>query len=262
MSEPLVEVRGARKEYRLNPSLAARLVGRSSSNIVLDDVSLTIRRGETLGLVGESGSGKSTLARCIMQLEGLSGGEIRFNGQLLQGDALHGFRKRAQIVFQDPQSSINRAMRISDVLASPLELHMKQMNRGARRDRIVELLSLVGLPATTMDRWPHQLSGGQRQRIGIARALAVEPEFIILDEPTSALDVSIQAQVINLLADLQQRLSLTYLFISHDLNIVRYLSDRLAVMKQGQIVEVGDCETVFAAPQHPYTRQLLAATAP
>lgn len=260
MAEPLVDVRGVRKEYMLNPSLIARMMGRTRPSVVLDDVSLTISRGETLGLVGESGSGKSTLARCIMQLEDVTAGEIRFDGQALRGAVVPAFRKRAQIVFQDPQSSINRALRISEILASPLQLHGNFRSRAARRDRIAELLSLVGLPASTMERWPHQLSGGQRQRIGIARALAVEPDFIVLDEPTSALDVSIQAQVINLLEDLQKRLSLTYLFISHDLRIVRYLCDRLAVMKQGQLVEVGECEAVFAKPAHPYTQQLLAAT--
>ena len=260
MVDNLIEVRGATKFYALDSSLVTRMLGTTRSTVALGGIDIDIRRGETLGLVGESGSGKSTLARCIMHLEDLSAGEISYEGQRVgKGQALRHFRRKAQIVFQDPQSSINRSMRISEVLASPLELHGKYVTKADRRERTAELLKLVGLPEAVMDRWPHQLSGGQRQRVGIARALAVEPEFIVLDEPTSALDVSIQAQVVNLLAELQERLSLTYLFISHDLNIVRYLSDRVAVMRYGEVVEINDSEALYEAPQHAYTKQLLSA---
>jgi peptide/nickel transport system ATP-binding protein len=209
--------------------------------------------------VGESGSGKSTLAKCLMHLEPLTSGELLLNGREIGSETLGEFRRKAQIVFQDPHSSLNRSLRVGKILASPIELKGSLKTISAIRARVRELLAMVGLPESFEERWPHQLSGGQRQRIGIARALAMEPELIVLDEPTSALDVSIQAQVINLLAELQERLSLTYLFISHDLNLVRYLSDRVAVMQKGSVVEIGNVEDVYNAPQHEYTRTLLAA---
>ncbi len=237
---------------------------RSSEVQALQDVSLEISRGESFGLVGESGSGKSTLARCILQLEPVSAGRILFEGDdlaRLSPAAMRRARARIQMVFQDPQASLNPRMSIHDIVTEPLVIHREVMGLGARQrtERALELLQLVGLGEQHLFRKPHEFSGGQRQRIGIARALATAPSMLLLDEPTSALDVSVQAQVLNLLHELQQRLSLTYLFISHDLAVIRYMCDRVALIHHGRLVERGDCQQVFDAPQSDYARQLLAA---
>ena len=262
MSVPLVEIAGVTKHYLDNASFLAKLMGITRSVQAVSEVSLRLERGETVGLVGESGCGKSTLARCLAALETVTSGDILFDAKpvdLRSGQEFGWFRSRAQIVFQDPQSSLNRSQTIEAILARPLTVQKRAKGAKAVRERSVELLQLVGLDAGFLHRYPHELSGGQRQRVGIARALAVEPDFIVLDEPVSALDVSIQAQIVNLLLDLQQRLGLTYLFISHDLNVVRYLADRIAVMYLGRIVEIGPAEAVYARPRHPYTQLLLEA---
>ena len=238
---------------------------RDAEVVALDDVSLAIEAGECLGLVGESGSGKSTLARLILALEAPTTGTISYRGvdlaQLSPTDLLR-LREKMQIVFQDPYASLNPRMTVQDIIAEPLIIHERNrpMSARARRDRVVDLLATVGLKREHLWRFPHEFSGGQRQRICIARALALEPEFLILDEPTSALDVSVQAQVLNMLQDLQQRLKLTYLFISHDLGVIRYMADRVTVMQYGRIVETGTTEAVFRAPQTDYARSLIAAS--
>lgn len=230
----------------------------------LRGVSLNIAQGESFGLVGESGSGKSTLARCILQLEPITAGRIVFEGEdlsRLSPVALRQMRARIQMVFQDPQASLNPRMSVHDIVTEPLVIHRAVMGMDARQrtDRALELLQLVGLGEQHLYRKPHEFSGGQRQRIGIARALATQPSMLLLDEPTSALDVSVQAQVLNLLHDLQQRLNLTYLFISHDLAVIRYMCDRVALIHHGRLVEEGPCQQVFDNPQSDYARQLLAA---
>ncbi|NGM19555.1 ABC transporter ATP-binding protein [Roseomonas stagni] len=257
MTAPLLRLDGVSKHYATRPSLLGRVLPNQPMVRAVQDVSLSIAPGEILGLVGESGSGKSTLGRVALLLEPPTSGTVAFDGANPASD-LHAFRRRAQMVFQDPASSLNRSLTIERILDSPLSVH-RFGNRAERRVRIAELLELVGLRPEMARRYPHELSGGQRQRVGIARALAIEPAFIVLDEPTSALDVSIQAQVANLLVELQQRLSLTYLFISHDLRLVRWLCDRIAVMYLGRIVEIGPAETLWNAPLHPYTRALLNA---
>jgi peptide/nickel transport system ATP-binding protein len=229
---------------------------------VVDDVSLTIKRGETLGLVGESGSGKSTVARMLLRLVQPSAGEVRFDGvdMLTAGKSeLRALRQRTQMVFQDPFAALNPKMRIREIVGEPFAIH-GGYKRDTVRSRVAELMQEVGLQTDVLERYPHEFSGGQRQRINIARALALKPEFLALDEPVSALDVSVGAQVINLLRDLQRTYGLTYLFISHSMPLVRYLCTRVAVMERGRLVEVGDVLEVCERPREPYTQRLIAAT--
>lgn len=228
---------------------------------VVDDVSFAIRRGETMGLVGESGSGKSTVARMLLRLIQPSAGAIRYDGMDLvaaSAQQMRGLRRRMQIVFQDPFAALNPRMRVRQILAEPFAIHGQQGS--ATKEHLEAMLREVGLDAAALGRYPHEFSGGQRQRINIARALALRPEFLVLDEPVSALDVSVGAQVVNLLRELQQKYGLTYLFISHSMPLVRYLCDRVAVMRRGRLVEYGDCEQVCEAPRDAYTRGLIAAT--
>jgi ABC-type oligopeptide transport system ATPase subunit len=237
---------------------------RGQSVKALDAVSLTVRRGESFGLVGESGSGKTTLTRCVLRLDEASSGRILFDGielAKLKAAEMRRLRARLQIVFQDPYASLDPRMSVRDIVCEPMWIHRAhlRLTRRALEARARELMELVGLAALHLDRFPHEFSGGQRQRIGIARALSVNPEFLILDEPTSALDVSVQAQILNLLHELQKRLGLTYLFISHDLGVIRYICDRVALIHRGRIVEEGDTEEVFERPQSDYARMLIAA---
>jgi oligopeptide transport system ATP-binding protein len=262
---PLVEVRNLAKVFDLSGSAFG---GRRTGEVrAVDDVSLDIHPGETLGLVGESGSGKSTLGRLILRLIEPTSGAISFDGNdLLQahGSNLRRLRREMQIIFQDPFGSLDPRYRVEDVIAEPLIVHgivdAGSPKKDARRQRVRELLRAVGMDESAMSRYPHEFSGGQRQRIGIARALALRPKFIVADEPVSALDVSVGAQIVNLLQQLQRDFGLTYLFISHSMPVVRYLSTRIAVMYRGKIVEIGDTEQITANPQHEYTRKLLAAT--
>ena len=259
MTAPLMEVIGLSKHYPMRRGLVmARNVGTVRA---VDGVSFKLFRGETLALVGESGCGKSTTARLVLRLIEPTGGEVWFEGSNitgLRGDPMRKLRRRMQIVFQDPFASLNPRMTVAEILEEPLIVHAIG-DRVARRARVNQLLGLVGLAPYHAGRYPHEFSGGQRQRIGIARALAVEPALVVCDEPVSALDVSIQAQVVNLLKDLQTRLGLSYLFIAHDLAVVKHVADRVAVMYLGRIVEIGPKEEVFANPRHPYTRVLLSA---
>ena len=228
----------------------------------VDDVSLTIKKGETLGLVGESGSGKTTLGRSILRLVNLTSGKVKFDGDRIDqmtGKNMQSIRKKMQIIFQDPFGSLDPRMTCGDIIGEPLIVHNLTSNKSEYREKITELLDTVGLNPYMADRYPHEFSGGQRQRIGIARALAVSPSFIVCDEPVSALDVSIQAQIINLLEDLQSKYALTYLFIAHDLSVVRHISDRVAVMYLGKIVEIADKDELYSNPLHPYTQALLSA---
>jgi oligopeptide transport system ATP-binding protein len=254
----IVEVEGLKVYFPVRSGIFQQQVGTVRA---VDGITFQIRRGETLGLVGESGCGKSTTGRAIIRLREPTAGSVRFDGvDLLKTtpSELRGLRRRMQIIFQDPYGSLDPRFTVGSTIAEPIETH--DLARGAAKlERVQELLELVGLNRDYVNRYPHEFSGGQRQRIGVARALAVEPEFIVCDEPISALDVSIQAQVLNLLTDLREKLGLTYLFIAHDLSVVKHISDRVAVMYLGKIVELGPPDQIYAGPGHPYTRALLSA---
>jgi oligopeptide transport system ATP-binding protein len=258
--KPLLEVRDVSMYF---PVTSGVLFQRKIAEVkAVDNVSLTINKGEVLGLVGESGSGKTTLGRVILQLQNQTSGDIYYDGQRLNdlsNKELRPIRRRMQVIFQDPYGSLNPRMTCGDIVGEPLTVHKLTEGKGEYEDRVAELLGLVGLNPFMADRYPHEFSGGQRQRIGIARALAVNPDFIVCDEPVSALDVSIQAQIINLLEELKETLQLTYLFIAHDLSVVRHISDRVAVMYLGHIVEIADRRELYENPLHPYTRALLSA---
>ena len=251
-------------ELRVHFPVTSGIFSRKEKTFVraVDDVSLTIKKGETLGLVGESGSGKTTLGRSILRLVNLTSGKVKFDGDRIDqmtGKNMQSIRKKMQIIFQDPFGSLDPRMTCGDIIGEPLIVHNLTSNKSEYREKITELLDTVGLNPYMADRYPHEFSGGQRQRIGIARALAVSPSFIVCDEPVSALDVSIQAQIINLLEDLQSKYGLTYLFIAHDLSVVRHISDRVAVMYLGKIVEIADKDELYSNPLHPYTQALLSA---
>jgi oligopeptide/dipeptide ABC transporter ATP-binding protein len=254
----LLDVEGVSKHFPIKEGLLQRTTGAVRA---VDEITFQIRRGETLGLVGESGSGKTTLGRTLLRLIEPTAGRATFDGEdvfAMGTEALRRFRRRAQIVFQDPFGSLNPRMTVGEAIAEVLAVHGLARGREGER-RVAELLERVGLSPEHARRYPHEFSGGQRQRVGIARSLAVEPEFLVLDEPVSALDVSVQAQVLNLLKDLQADLGLTYLFIAHDLSVVEHVSDRIAVMYLGRIVELGSAGQVLSEPRHPYTRALLSA---
>ncbi|MDZ7380022.1 MAG: ATP-binding cassette domain-containing protein [candidate division KSB1 bacterium] len=262
MSDYFLEVQNLTKHFLLNSDIISRITGKTRTLKAVDDISFFIRAGETLGLVGESGCGKSTTARLITRLIEPSSGSILLKGEdllTLPASRMLDMRKTVQIVFQDPYSSLNPRKTVMQILSRPLEVHNLVHGWAAKRRHVLHLLRLVGLGMEHIDRYPHEFSGGQRQRLAIARALAVSPELIIGDEPVSALDVSIQAQILNLFRELQEDLHLTYLFIAHDLSVIRHISDRVAVMYVGKIVEMGAVEEIFAHPQHPYTMALLAA---
>jgi oligopeptide transport system ATP-binding protein len=256
VTQPLIEVRGLRKHF---VTRTGRLSGTKNVVRAVDDVSFSIDLGETLGLVGESGCGKSTLARTLLFLEKPTEGKIYFQGRPLTEKDARNLRRSAQIVFQDPYTSLPPRMRVGDILADPLLIHGLADKRKTRY-RVEQLLRDVGLSPTTARKLPHELSGGQRQRVGIARALSVQPSLIVADEAVSSLDASVQAQILNLMKDLQARHRLSYLFISHDLGIVKYMSHRIAVMYLGEIVEMGDAQELYDRPLHPYTRALMSAT--
>ncbi|MFF0151296.1 ABC transporter ATP-binding protein [Micromonospora sp. NPDC005203] len=260
MSENILEVKDLVKHYPVTQGVVfKKTVGQVKA---VDGVSFGLRAGETLGVVGESGCGKSTLARVLMNLEKPTAGNVVYKGQdisKLSGGALRRLRRQIQLVMQDPYTSLNPRMTVGDLLGEPFEIHPEVAPKGSRRAKVRELLELVGLSPEHINRYPHQFSGGQRQRIGIARALALRPEIIVCDEPVSALDVSIQAQVMNLLERLQGELGLSYVFIAHDLSVVRHLSDRVAVMYLGKIVEIGTEDEIYERPTHPYTQALLSA---
>src|SRR6056297_3416863 len=259
MAENLLEVNNLKKYFPVKAGIFKRTVAHVKA---VDDISFAVKEGETLGLVGESGCGKSTTGRTILRLLEATEGEVIFEGKdvmALNKTQLREIRRDMQIIFQDPYASLNPRMTVADIVGEPLDIHKLAANKKERNKRVVEILENVGLGEEYMNRYPHEFSGGQRQRIGVARALAVDPKLIIADEPVSALDVSVQAQVINLMQDLQKEFALTYLFIAHDLSVVKHISDRIAVMYLGKIVEVADKKELFADPLHPYTQSLLSA---
>ncbi|MBB5116229.1 dipeptide ABC transporter ATP-binding protein [Micromonospora echinospora] len=260
MTENIIEVRDLVKHYPVTRGVVfKKTIGQVKA---VDGVSFELKAGETLGVVGESGCGKSTLARVLMNLEKPTAGQVLYKGQdisKLSGGALRRLRRQIQLVMQDPYTSLNPRMTVGDLIGEPFEIHPEVAPRGSRRSKVKELLDLVGLNPEHINRYPHQFSGGQRQRIGIARALALRPEVIVCDEPVSALDVSIQAQVMNLLEKLQGEFGLSYVFIAHDLSVVRHLSDRVAVMYLGKMVEIGTEDEIYERPTHPYTQALLSA---
>ena len=257
MSEnmPLIQVRNLKKYFSINEGLL-----KTKALKAVDGVTFDIIKGETLGLVGESGCGKTTVGRTILGLYKPTAGEIIYKGKPVKTESeFKGFRKKATMVFQDPYSSLNPRMTVSDIIGEPLDIHKLYKNKKERDEKIYELLSRVGLNSEHASRYAHEFSGGQRQRIGIARSLAVNPEFIVCDEPVSALDVSIQAQIINMFSELQQQLGLTYLFIAHDLLVVRHISNRIGVMYLGRLVELADADELYTRPLHPYTKSLISA---
>ena len=251
----LVEVKNLKEYFYINTGVFT-----TKPLKAVDDVSFAIRKGETLGLVGESGCGKTTVGRTLLHLYKPTAGEIFFDGKKIetQKDILE-YRKKSAMVFQDPYSSLNPRMTVSDIIAEPLDVHKMYANKAERQERILDLMSKVGLNSEHANRYAHEFSGGQRQRIGIARALSMNPEFLVCDEPVSALDVSIQAQVINMFDELQEQMNLTYLFIAHDLLVVRHISDRIAVMYLGKMVELADAKEIYDRPLHPYTKSLMSA---
>lgn len=254
----LLEVKNLNMHFPIRGGLLKRQVG---SVFAVNDISFELEAGETFGVVGESGCGKSTLGRTLVRLYKPTSGNVLFNGQdiaHLKDKALKTFRRQIQMIFQDPYASLNPRMTIADILEEPYKLHQIGTSR-ERKEMVKELVTLVGLRVTDINKFPHEFSGGQRQRIGIARALALKPDLIVCDEAVSALDVSIQSQILNLLIDLQRKMKLTYVFISHDLNVVRYISDRVAVMYLGRIMELADADEMYRAPAHPYTKALMAA---